>query len=299
MEELSPIIIFAFNRPDALSATVNALLRNPEAKDSNLFVFIDGSRSDKDGEKEKVNAVKEIASKIKGFKSIKCQFSNVNKGLGPSIINGVSDIIAKFGRVIVIEDDLIVQPNFLAFMNKALDKYENNEKVWSICGYTNKVVPSKNYDYDAYFCVRSSSWGWGTWADRWSSVDWSFTNWTDWTKYKNAFNRWGGSDCFSMLDNCRKGKNKSWAIRFCFNQFLKDKLSIFPIKSLVNNTGFDGEGTNCKKYSRFKFELMCPNISQFKFPENAMVNRTLKKQALHYHSIPQRLWSKLMYQITR
>lgn len=295
MQTLSPIIIFAFNRPDSLTAAINAILRNPEAKDSDLFIFVDGYRNDKADEKEKVDAVRKIASEIKGFRSLKCVFSNTNKGLGPSIINGVNDIITKYGRVIVIEDDLIVQPNFLAFMNRALNHYETTEKVWSICGYTNKISLPKNYNKDAYFCTRSSSWGWGTWVDRWQSVDWTFNNWNEWKKHKKAFNSWGGSDCFGMLQSCKEGRNKSWAIRFCFAQFMQKRLSLFPIKSLVDNRGFDGQGTNCKKYSRFKFDLMTNEKKKFILPEAIELDIKIHHQALFYHSVPLRLWSRLMY----
>ena len=295
MQSLSPIIIFAFNRPNLLRATVNALLQNSESKDSELFIFVDGPRLNKDGEIEKVNAVRKITSTIKGFKSIECIFSSTNKGLGPSIISGVSEIISKYGKVIVLEDDLIVQPNFLRFMNEGLNKYQTTEEVFSICGYTNRITTPKKYMYDAYFCTRSSSWGWGTWADRWQSVDWSFDNWEEWRKYIKSFNKWGGSDCFSMLRGCKDGRNKSWAIRFCFAQFLQNKFSIFPIKSLVNNNGFDGEGTNCKKYSRFKFDLERPDKIDFIFPHKPKLIKSIHRQAMSYHSIPIRLWSRIMY----
>lgn len=299
VQSLSPIIIFAFNRPTTLTMTIEALLRNPEAKYSNLFIFVDGHRCDKDGEKEKVDNVRKIASAIRGFKSIDCIFSNTNKGLGPSIISGVSEIIFKYGKVIVLEDDLVVQPNFLRFMNEGLNKYKTNEEVFSICGYTNRITTPKKYQYDAYFCTRSSSWGWGTWADRWQSVDWSFDNWEKWRKYKKSFNQWGGSDCFGMLRGCKEGKNKSWAIRFCFAQFLQNKLSLFPIKSLVNNNGFDGEGTNCKKYSRFKFELMPPGKNKFILPSKIELDKSFYRQALRYHTILIRLWSRVMYLINK
>ncbi|MCM1141946.1 MAG: glycosyl transferase, partial [Muribaculum sp.] len=277
MENLSPIIIFAFNRPEALRRTINALQVNQESKESDLYIYVDGPRAGNMDDVNKVHEVCEIAKKTTGFRTVKYKFSNINNGLGPSIIKGVGEVLTLNNSVIVIEDDLIVQPNFLSFMNSALRHYESDKKIWSICGYSNKISPPKDYQYDAYLCTRSSSWGWGTWVDRWESVDWTFDNWNEWTKLRKSFNMWGGSDCFSMLNNCRLGKNKSWAIRFCFNQFLQDKLSIFPIKSLVNNNGFDGEGTNCKKYSRFKFELMHPDKYSFKFPDNVNMNTDLHK----------------------
>ena len=299
MEKLSPIIIFAFNRPKALAATITALLYNEQAKDSDLFIFVDGARNGNKDDRMKIEEIRTIIDGIMGFRSITVKFSEFNKGLGPSIISGVSDVLSRYDRVIVLEDDLIVQPNFLNFMNKALERYRNDKEVWSVCGYTNKVSFPKEYDKDAYFCTRSSSWGWGTWSDRWQSVDWTFSNWEEWIKYKKAFNRWGGSDCFGMLRGCKEGRNKSWAIRFCFAQFLQNKLSLFPVKSLVRNNGFDGEGTNCKKYSRFKFELMSSDLLEFNLPDKIEVDRNILKQVQYYNSIPLRVWSRIMYMLNR
>ena len=173
----APIIIFAFNRLESLKATVSSVLRNTEAAESDLFVFVDGARHDKDGEADKVQAVQEYVKTITGFKSVTTHFSEINKGLGPSIISGVTEVINKFGRAIVIEDDLILSNNCLSFMNQGLDKYEHEQRVFSICGYSNKVKCPKDYECDSYFCVRSSSWGWATWSDRWHSVDWDLKDW--------------------------------------------------------------------------------------------------------------------------
>lgn len=297
MQSFAPIVIFAFNRPKQLKATLKSLSDNPEAKESNLYIFIDGPRQDKDGEEGLVTEVKSVATEAKGFKNVYIRESKINKGLGPSIVAGVSEIISEYGRAIVLEDDLIVQPNFLAFMNLGLTQYKDEEKVWSICGYSNKVKSPKGYPYDAYFCTRNSSWGWATWQDRWDSVDWTFEHWDEWKTKKNEFNKWGGSDCFSLLEGCKEGRNKSWSTRFTFNEFLHNKISLFPIKSLICNDGFDGNGTNCKKYSRFKYELMDGGKNNFTLPSSVAVNEYLKRQALHYHSIPLRIWSKIMYLI--
>lgn len=293
----SPIILFAFNRLDALKNTVASVLQNIEATDSDLFVFVDGAREHKDGEKLQVQAVQEYVKTITGFKSLTYSFSEKNKGLGPSIIAGVTEVINKYGRAIVLEDDLIVQPNFLAFMNQGLDRYEKEEKIYSVCGYTNKVRVPKGYKYDAYVCTRSSSWSWATWSDRWNTVDWVLEPFAQYESKKKDFNRWGGSDCFGMLKGWHEGRNKSWAIRFCFAQFLQDKLSIFPVKSLVNNDGFDGNGTNCKKWSRFKFELEQTKKTTFLLPSPIETNKTIIKCAMSYNTLMIRAFSKLMYMI--
>lgn len=275
--------------------TVQSLLQNEEAKDSDLYVYVDGPRNDKSGEKEQVKLVQEYVKNIEGFKSLHYTFSKKNKGLGNSIIQGVTQIINKYGKAIVLEDDLVFATNFLAYMNQGLDRYERECKVFSICGYSNKVNVPKGYEYDAYFCTRSSSWGWGTWADRWNSVDWELRDWDNYSKLRKAFNEWGGSDCFRMLRSVKEGWGNSWAIRFCFSQFLQDKLSLFPIISKVKNDGFDGKGTNCKKWSRFKSEFDTNGNKNINFPYKIKLNMSLYKSAMAYNTIFIRLYSRLMY----
>ncbi|MDE7180992.1 MAG: glycosyltransferase [Muribaculaceae bacterium] len=290
---LAPVIIFAFNRPESFRRTVESLLANPEAADTDLFIFIDGPRNE--DERPATDEVARVARTVEGFRSVKIAASSENKGLGPSVIAGVTEVIGRYGKVIVVEDDLILQPNFLSFINRGLLEYAHCEDVFSICGYTNKVALPADYPYDAYFGVRSSSWGWATWKDRWDAIDWQLDPWEDYAGYGRAFNRWGGSDCFGMLKAWKSGRNASWAIRFCFSQFLGKKVSLFPVRSHVRNTGFDGTGTNCKKWSRFKTELMSPDKVDFRLPPEVSCVRSICRSALRYHSVPRRILSRIMY----
>lgn len=298
--QFAPIIIFAFNRLESLKATLASVLRNSEAADSELYVFVDGPRPNKEGEKEKVLAVQEFVKTISGFNSVHYIFAEENKGLGPSIIAGVTEIINQYGKVIVLEDDLILTRNCLSFMNQGLEKYENEQKVFSVCGYSNEVKIPKNYSFDSYFCTRSSSWGWATWADRWNSVDWELKDWSVYKNKASAFNKWGGSDCWGMLNNWHNGKNQSWAIRFCFAQFLQNRLSLFPIISKISNNGFGTDGTNCtRSYNRFKYKFDNSANNNFRYPITIEINKHLYKSAMKYHSLTIRIWSKLMYIISK
>lgn len=294
---MAPIILFGFNRAASLRRAAEALSGNAEASSSDLYVFVDGPRADKPGEASKVEAVRSCARTIGGFRSVTCTFAERNRGLAPSIISGVTQVMNAHGRAIVVEDDLVAAPNFLSFMNQGLDRYAGDPEVFSVCGYTNRVHAPRDYPYDAYFCVRSSSWGWATWADRWQSVDWELRDWPRHARNARSFNRWGGSDCFKMLNAWHEGKNQSWAIRFCYSQYLQGKAALFPLTSKVDNRGFDGEGTNCKRWSRFKFDFDTTGTTTFRFPATASVNTQLLKDALAYHSIPIRIWSKIMYMI--
>ena len=296
---LAPIILFAFNRLTALQQTIASLLANDEARDSVLYIYVDGARPDHEGEDMKVQVVRDYVSSIRGFKEVHTDFSDGNRGLGASIIRGVTEVIHKHGRAIVLEDDLVLSPNFLCFMNHGLARYARESRVFSICGYSNKVKVPRGYEADTYFCTRSSSWGWATWADRWDSVDWEFEHWDTYKPHATAFNRWGGSDCWKMLRDWHDGRNQSWAIRYCFNQFLQNKLSLFPIISKVDNRGFDGEGTNCKKWSRFKFVFDTECKRNFTYPNEITIHPQLYKSAMSYHSIMMRIWSRVMYLLSQ
>ena len=274
--------------------TVESLLKNSEAKNSELFVFVDGPRDHVPTDRDRVEAVREYAKTIQGFKQLTYTFAEKNKGLGTSVITGVTQVISQYGRAIVVEDDLYCGKNFLAYMNQGLERYADNKEVFSVCGYTNKVTRPEGYNFDAYACVRSSSWGWGTWSDRWESVDWTLEDWAACEARAKEFNRWGGSDCFGMLRKWHEGKNQSWAIRFSYNQFVQGKVAIFPMVSKVINEGFDNQGTNCRGWNRFKFDFDRSESKGFAWPEDMDIHPSLLREALSYHTIRERLHSRIM-----
>ena len=292
----APIILFAFNRLEPLKACVASLLKNTEAVESDLIVYVDGPRPNKDGENEKVDAVKQFLNNISGFKSIETHFSDINKGLGPSLIAGINDVIGRYGRAIIVEDDLNCSSNFLSFLNQGLDFYKDKKEVFSISGETVKVKAPAGYAYDNYFAPRAGCWGWATWKDRWDSVDFELKDWNSVVKNKRKFNKWGGSDCFSLLNGWRTGKNKSWAIRFNYAQFLQGATSVFPVVSKVSNEGFDAEGTNCKKvrYNRFAMAGDKSGEKDFKFNPDTTENRYFVKQRMKPLRLITRIFAKIV-----
>ena len=282
---LAPIIIFAFNRPEALKRLKESLASNYLYKESEKFVFIDGPRNESD--QNQINAVVEIAQTITSNVTV----STANKGLGTSIITGVSSIFQKYEKAIILEDDLICTPNFLSYMNQALNFYEKDDSIYGL-----KIKRPKNYVGDVYLSGRSSSWGWATWKDRWEQIDWNMKDWKEFSSNPQrikAFNR-NGSDMFSMLEDYMEGRNKSWAIRFCYNQFKLGKYAVCPFLSKVNNEGFGEEATNCKQqYSRFKVNIDQSGSTDFLFDPQISPNKQIEKECYHYHSIKMRIYSKI------
>lgn len=292
----APIVLFAFNRLEPLKACVASLLCNTEAEETDLIVFVDGPRANKDGEAEKVEAVRLFAESITGFKSLETHFSDSNKGLGPSLIAGITEVMNRYGRAIVVEDDLNCSTNFLSFLNQGLDFYEKEKNVFSISGETVRVVSPKENHYDNYFAPRSGCWGWATWKDRWDRVDWDLEDWSTVKKNHRAFNNWGGSDCYSLLNGWHIGKNKSWAIRFNYSQFILGATSVFPFVSKVSNEGFETDGTNCKKvrYNRFTMTSDKTGNKKFVFDPNVREDSRIVKQRLKPARLSVRLFSKIV-----
>lgn len=288
----APVVLLAYNRPEALRRTLAALAADDLAPRTDLFIRIDGPKTEADV--EKVKAVREVALAASGFRTVHIGWETKNRGLASSVIAGVDRVLEISDTVIVLEDDLVTHPGFLTFLNEGLERYADVPEVFSVCGYSNRVRMPSGYGYDAYFCPRSSSWGWATWRNRWQSVDWSPTP-ASLQKHAPAFNRWGGSDCAKMLREWMEGKNSSWAIRFCYSQFLQGKVSLFPTESLVDpSAGFDGDGTHCGSYNRFRFRMAPPAQRTFRLPGEVEVFPSVRRDALHYHSLPLRAWTRFM-----
>jgi GR25 family glycosyltransferase involved in LPS biosynthesis len=240
VESRIQIAIFAFNRPSHLEKCLTSVKLNKEAIESDLTIYVDGPRSETD--LVSVNEVLAIAERVTGFNSILVVKSQINKGLANSIVDGVSRILDKNAAVIVLEDDLIVSPFFLEFMSRSLKKFQNDKVIASIHGY----LPSLSEEPQSPFFLRGADcWGWATWSDRWKSVEWNGTKLRDELiekKLVKKFNHDGNYNYFGMLERQLNGENDSWAIRWHASMFLQNRLTLYPNKSLVINTGMDGTG---------------------------------------------------------
>lgn len=264
--KLAPICLFTYNRLEETKQTIEALKNNFLATESDLFIFSDGPKNEL--AKDKVIAVREFITTIKGFKSITVLKSKTNKGLANSIIEGVSKVIAEYGKVIVLEDDLVTTPNFLDFMNQGLEHFRNNECVYSISGFVPLI--KNTYNFDFFLHERSYPWGWATWDHEWNQVNFNKKDLskiirTD-SKVLKEFSSKCGEDAPKMLLNSIDGLNNSWYIRWVFSNFINCKLAIFPTQSLVSNEGFNSsKGTHCVGLSAYEYSLYDGSIRDFQF----------------------------------
>jgi GNT-I family len=241
---LSPVAIFAYNRPIHLKKLIESLNRNNLFSKSKVYVFVDGPKSEID--KNLILEIKIVLSEHLSNREIEIKFRNKNIGLANSVISGVSEILKKHSSVIVIEDDLEVSTNFLQYMNRALQSFFQRKDIFSISAYNFNFNYKNILANDFYLSYRSSSWGWATWADRWGKVDWEFKNFNRVKYSKSArclFER-GGEDLYQMMLDQQSGKIDSWSIRFDFAMFENNATCLYPKVSLVKNNGFDGSGTH-------------------------------------------------------
>tara|TARA_R110000764_G_scaffold126511_1_gene214120 strand:- start:6356 stop:7297 length:942 start_codon:yes stop_codon:yes gene_type:complete len=245
MKKIAPVVLFTYNRFEETQQTVEALRRNYLAGQTRLFIFSDGAKDSIS--EDKVKEVRLYLKTISGFKSVEIFESTCNRGLANSIIYGVSKIIEIYETVIVLEDDLITTPNFLDFMNEGLRIFKDNSQVYAINGYSLNIDVTDCYTH--YFHVRAFPWGWATWKNNWNGVNFDkliIKNQLD----KNPeilkdFESFVGADSSEMLISSINSKNNSWYIRWVFDNFLKNKVSVFPISSKIINIGFSEDATHC------------------------------------------------------
>jgi hypothetical protein len=291
----SPIAIFCYKRKNNLIETINALSNATLADESILYIYSDGPKNETDG--IIINDIREYLKQVKGFKEIKLIFSITNKGLAGSIIGGVSEILQMYDSVIVLEDDLLCTPNFLVYMNMALNTYASCDKVFSISGYSfNLKTTFKNSD-DAYFLNRGWSWGWATWKNRWCDIDWEVKDYEEFSKnprIQREFNK-GGSDLTSMLKKQMDGRLDSWAIRWFYHQFKVGGITLYPKKSKILNIGFNAEATNTTgSSSRYEPKIDKSLKQQFVFPDAIAITNNYQHAFQVKMSVLSRIKSRLL-----
>jgi hypothetical protein len=260
-KNLAPIVLFIYKRPWHSRQTLEALKKNVFASESNLFVFADGPKTIAD--EPKVREVRDHIRTIGGFKSVSIVEREQNLGLAESITTGVTEVLNHYGSVIVVEDDLICSPYFLSYMNEALRKYEEMEKVMHISAYMYPIDATGLKE--TIFFRSTSCWGWGTWARAWKHLEYDIHKLIPRfnKESRHKFNMDGTFNFWHQMELNRDGKINSWAIRWYASVFLNNGLCLHPSRSLVNNIGFDGTGVHCGIDATYDVPLISHQITEF------------------------------------
>ena len=286
--KLAPIVLFVYNRPEHTRIALQSLSECQYADQSDLYIFADQAKNEK--AKEQVEQVRCIIKEDiwkRKFAEVNITEAAQNKGLANSVISGVTQVINKYGRVIVVEDDNRVAPDFLDYMNRGLEYYENNHRIGYIGGYKSPIKIPEDYKKDVFLMGRGSSYAWGTWKDRGDLVDWDVKDFKEFEKDKKAiasFNEYG-EDRFEMLKNQVEGNMNSWAIRFSYAMWKHNMFAVLPCKTRVENIGFDGSGVhNVAQDTRFTVSIES-DLSPVKF-EDLSVDERIKREIQKMFKIP-------------
>jgi hypothetical protein len=245
---LSPIALFAFNRPEHVRRTLQALSRNPLAASSRLVVFSDGAREGKAGETERVAAVRRVLREQPWCGAVEIVEATENRGLARNIRGGATELLQQSDRVIVMEDDLEVSPGFLTYMNAALTRYAGEDRVMSISAYLPAVREAAQLP-PTFFLHTATSSGWATWRRAWTQHEYDaevLARRIEESGRKRAFNLDGGYDYFRQLELNITGQLRTWAVQWYASIFLANGLTLYPHRSLVRNFGHDGTGVHCQ-----------------------------------------------------
>jgi hypothetical protein len=246
--ERAPIAYFAYNRPEHTLRSLLSLADNPEARESALFIYCDALK--KEEHRERVDEVHRIVRSRQWCGSVHIIEHEENKGCAQSIISGVTQMSDTYGKVIVIEDDLVLSPHFLGYMNTALSLYESDPQVMQISGHMFPIA--FDCKKDALFLPFITSWGWATWQRAWRLFDPHMSGYGQIKgnrKMRYRFNMQGEYPYSKMLESQLRGEIDSWAIRWYLSVFLNNGLTLYPVTSLVENIGFDGSGVHCPNRS--------------------------------------------------
>ena len=255
----APITLFVYNRLDHTQRSVDSLKQNLLAQESDLIIFSDASKSELQA--TNVRDVRDYIRQINGFKSITIVERETNYGLAKSIIDGVTKVVNEYGRTIVLEDDLVTSAYFLKYMNEALEKYAEDNRVVSIHGY---VYPVKETLPETFFLPGADCWGWATWRRGWKlfNPDGQFLLDELRTRQLISDFDYNGAYAYSkMLEGQINGSNDSWAVRWYASAFLAGKLTLYPGRSLVHNIGNDNSGTNCDDNDRFDSKTSATSVN--------------------------------------
>ncbi len=294
--ELAPIVLFVYNRPEHTRACLEYLAQNELAAKSELYIFADGA---KPGSEDAVAAVREVITRPWRFKRVTIETRDQNRGLAANVIAGVTSILERYDRVIVLEDDLVVSPYFLQFMNDALTLYADEPGVGHIqaCDFTqDPTLP------DTFLIKFTGSWGWATWRRAWQYFNPDGRALLAQFERNKALSRefdFNGRYRFvRMLRRQVNGENNSWAIRWNASLFLNNILSLNVGRSLVRNIGFDGSGTNCGGGNLYDSQLWMHPLAVEKIVP-IEENREARRAFERYYARTNSFWAKAIRRIKR
>lgn len=292
MDNFAPILIPTLNRDVHFKRCVESLSKCTHADKTDLYIAFDYPLKDIhwDGYRQ----IEKYLNKIKGFKSVNVIKRDENYGVPKNINNARKTIFEKYDRIIFSEDDNYFSPNFLDYINKGLDKFEDDENVSAVCGYNYPIEISDDYKYNYYFHREFSAWGYGTWKAKFCNCKFSVNNTKKFfskRENKSEIRKLSQRHIYILMMKIINNKVIYGDLAYFMNNLELNRYCIFPSLSKVRNHGHDGSGVHCGELaSSNKFLLQkIDKDNQFDFDENVPINNSIIIRSLRqYFNITQK-----------
>lgn len=272
------IAVFCYKRAAKLKTSMEALLKNPDCASMDIIFFCDGHKGEHD--RQGVEETRAYINSITGFRNVIKHFRERNISTGPNFHAGITYLCNNYDQFIVIEDDLVVTPNYISYMLQALAFYKEQKSVFCITGYC-FPLKVKDYPYDTIICNRFCSYGWASWSSRIKNVIWDKKELSQLMKtsprFKSRLNR-EGLDLYRMLVKQINGEISTWDIQMQVH-VAENKLDVvYPIISKGKNIGFDHESTNTFGIDYLKTPQDSGEKRKFRFCNVDIIEPALQQQ---------------------
>jgi len=250
-----------------------------------LYVFCDGAKiNSNNDDRTKVLEVQELVRNVSFCKDLIVTIRDVNFGLAKNVIEGVSEIINVHGKVIVLEDDLLLSTGFLSYMNKALDLYESKYKVKQVSGYLFPINIDRNNG--SFFLPVTNTIGWGTWKKEWNDLDFEAKGYRELSKNKKlrkSFNLDGSFNYANMLEKQMKNSSfGSWAVLYWWNVFKSKGFVLYPDYALVQHNDFNHSGSHSGIDDHYQYTNWNNKYEIYNFPKDILANGEIFEKQKHF-----------------
>lgn len=263
MNSLAPIVLFVYNRPDHTRRTLEALAANVLADASTLYVYADGPKPEASSiDRKNIQQTRRVLQERKWCKQVRIIESDYNQGLADSIVEGVTEVVNKHGKAIVLEDDIVTSPGFLTYMNNALSLYQNEDKVMHVSGF---FLPVKDPEIlpETFFYNQTSCWGWGTWNRSWKFFEADARKLLGEVIKTQRIDEFNIDNSYPFIDQLKanaEGSLSTWAVKWQASVFLQSGLCLHPQRSMIKNIGFDGTGVHCGTSSVYETDMIAQSV---------------------------------------
>lgn len=278
--DLAPIGVSTYVRLQHLQKTISALQKNTLAKQSEIFIFSDAPKS---GDEERVAAVRSYLRTVDGFKNVHVVERESNNRTANNR-GGIEELLEKYGKIIFLEDDVLTEPGFLQFMNDALEFYKDDSRVASISAYCPPIKIPDDYPNDVFALTRLNGWGLGLWKHYYKmNTPISEKEYSKIFKSKKKMRLLAlslGQEALPIIEMDFKGKLDAGDMKSMFWQFVDNKLTIYPRKSLVHSIGQDGSGFHMGSTDKWDISEVWNKVSGFEFVRGIGVDEKIRKA--HY-----------------